>query len=347
MLYSDYMGLAPTTVCRFDRQQVHSKRWEIITRLVLDGVSSEHTRRSYSQALEEFLIWLDDQPGIPFDKATIQKYRSELTGKGLAPSSINVRLAAIRHFANEAADNGLLDPEIASAICRIKGARRTGIRIGRWLTRDEVLCLLSKPDFRTMKGKRDRAILALLIGGGLRRGELASLDFGQVQVRDGRWVIVDLVGKHGRIRTIPIPGWTKEAFDTWATASGLITGPVFRHVTRYGLLKWTSRLSPQAIFAVVKVYARLSGLAISPHDLRRTFAKLAYSGDSSLEQIQLSLGHASIVTTEIYLGTKQSLTDAPCDHLGLDVRIDADEHPKPESSPAPITPSTLETRAQE
>lgn len=344
------MGLAPTTVCRFDRQQVHSKRWEIITRLVLDGVSSEHTRRSYSQALEEFLIWLDDQPDIPFDKATIQKYRSELTGKGLAPSSINVRLAAIRHFANEAADNGLLDPEIASAICRIKGARRTGIRIGRWLTRDEVLCLLSKPDLRTMKGKRDRAILALLIGGGLRRGELASLDFEQVQVRDGRWVIVDLVGKHGRIRTIPIPGWTKEAFDTWATASGLITGPVFRHVTRYGHLK-TPRLSPQAIFAVVKVHARLSGLAISPHDLRRTFAKLAYSGHSSLEQIQLSLGHASIVTTEIYLGTKQSLTDAPCDHLGLETRIDAgharSQGAGAESTRDPIASSALDMRAQE
>jgi integrase len=57
---------------------------------------------------------------------------------------------------------------------------------------------------------------------------------------------------------------------------------------------------------------------LAPHDLRRTFAKLAHKGDAPLEQIQLSLGHASIQTTERYLGVKQSLSDAPCDHLGLE-----------------------------
>ena len=77
------------------------------------------------------------------------------------------------------------------------------------------------------------------------------------------------------------------------------------------------RLSPQAVFEIIKVYADKLGLKVAPHDIRRSFARLAHLGQAPLEQIQLSLGHASVVTTEIYLGIKQDLADAPCDHLGL------------------------------
>ena len=77
------------------------------------------------------------------------------------------------------------------------------------------------------------------------------------------------------------------------------------------------RLSSQTIFTIVKAYAEQLGVAVRPHDLRRSFAKLAYTGQAPLEQIQFSLGHASVVTTELYLGVKQNLQDAPCDHLGL------------------------------
>ena len=69
--------------------------WSLITSLVLDGIASPHTRRAYAQALEEFLIWFQADPGRAFNKATVQSYRTELQNKGLAPSSINVRLAAI------------------------------------------------------------------------------------------------------------------------------------------------------------------------------------------------------------------------------------------------------------
>src|SRR4051794_3904185 len=90
--------------------------WKFITDLFLDGISSCHTRRAYSQALDEFLIWFHDAPGRQFNKASVQKYRTELETKGLAPSSINVRLAAIRRLALEATDNGLLAPELAAGI---------------------------------------------------------------------------------------------------------------------------------------------------------------------------------------------------------------------------------------
>jgi integrase len=78
-------------------------------------------------------------------------------------------------------------------------------------------------------------------------------------------------------------------------------------------------MTSQAIHDVVKQYCQELGFGVSAHDLRRTYAKLAMKGGAGLDQIQLSLGHASIQTTERYLGVQQNLTDAPCDHLGLDL----------------------------
>jgi integrase/recombinase XerD len=138
-----------------------------------------------------------------------------------------------------------------------------------------------------------------------------------VQQRDARWVIVDMHGKGGRVRTVPMPSWTKAAIDEWMAAAGFTAGRVFRPVNKGDNLAGES-MTAQSIFETVKKYAAAIGVGnIAPHDLRRTFAKLAHKGRAALEQIQLSLGHASIQTTERYLGVRQDLTDAPCDHLGL------------------------------
>ena len=84
----------------------------------------------------------------------------------------------------------------------------------------------------TVKGLRDRAILAVLLGCGLRRSEVAALTFSHVQQRDGRWCIVDLKGKHGRIRTVPMPTWVKTVIDSWTFAGRLSSGNLFRAVDR-------------------------------------------------------------------------------------------------------------------
>jgi len=293
--------------------------WKIITALVLNGISSRHTRRSYSQALEEFLIWFLDVPGRLFNKATVQQYRTELEIKGLAASSINVRLSAIRRLAQDAADNGLMDPTLAAGIERAEGAKRSGVRLGHWLTVEQTRRLLEAPDLATVKGVRDAGILSLLLGAGLRRSEVAVLNCEHVQYREGRWLIGDLVGKHGRIRTVPIPLWAYEAIARWQTVAAIADGPVFRRVDRHGHVS-EAKISPQAVFDIVKGCAQAVGIDIAPHDLRRTFAHMAHAGKAPLEQIQLSLGHASVVTTELYLGVKQNLRDAPCDHLGIRVQ---------------------------
>ena len=290
--------------------------WELITRLVLDGISSCHTRRAYSEALEEFLVWFRDEPSRSFNKASVQAYRTELQAKGLAPSSVNVRLSAVRRLAREAADNGLIAPELAAGIERAKGVKRCGVRLGHWLTAEQAGQFLALPDLTTIKGLRDAALLALLLGSGLRRSELVGLNVEHVQSREGRWLIVDLVGKNGRMRTVPIPEWAATAVLRWRTSAGISDGPFFRGVTRYGQIS-NRRMSPQAVFSIVSAYATRLHIPVRPHDMRRSFAHLAHMGHAPMEQIQLSLGHASVVTTEIYLGVKQNLQDAPCDRLGI------------------------------
>ena len=310
------MGSTVVAIIAPDNPVLRRPLWNTMQSLVLDGVSSQHTRRAYEQALEEFLIWLSSDPSSSFTKAAVQKYRTELHIKELAPSSINVRMSAIRKLAREAADNDLLAPEIAAGIGRVRGVRRTGVRLGSWLTREQADQLLKAPDLGTVKGARDAALLAVLLGSGLRRSEAVALTFGHIQQRNGRWVIADLVGKHGRIRTIPVPDWVEGAIKRWGDAAAISDGRIFRPVDKKGRVG-TQSLSPQAVFWILRTYAAGIGLSVSPHDMRRSFAHFAYDGQAALEQIQFSLGHASVVTTEIYLGARQDLRDAPCDHLGL------------------------------
>src|SRR5579862_9788541 len=188
--------------------------WQRLKALVLDSVSSPITRRVYDMALDEFVAWFRQEPRPGFTKATVSAWRVSLEARGLGSSSIIIRMSAIRKLAAEAADNGLLPPELAAGIARVKSAKSVGIRTGNWLSVRQAQSLLNAPDVSTIKGLRDRAILAVLLGCGLRRSEVAPLTFVHVQQRDGRWCIVDLVGKHGRVRTAPMPAWTKVAMDT-------------------------------------------------------------------------------------------------------------------------------------
>lgn len=278
--------------------------------LVTNSLTSEHSKRAYSKALTDFLFWLE-AGHKPFVKATIQEYKQTLAG---SPASINLRMSAIRKLAAEAADNGLLDQTIANGVQRVSGVTSHGVRAGNWLTKQQAQKILLAPDTTTLKGLRDRAVLAVMIGGGLRRSEVAALTFGHIQQRDGRWTIVDIVGKGNHIRTVPIPSWVKLAIDEWADGGH---GLVFCAIHKGGYIKHES-ITPQAIRDIVKLYgAQIGKPELAAHDLRRTFAKLAHKGGAGVDQIQLSLGHLSLKTTEKYLGVSQNLTDAPCDHLGL------------------------------
>ena len=132
----------------------------------------------------------------------------------------------------------------------VEGVKRRGVRSGNWLTLKQAQALIVSPDVDTPGGLRDRAILAVMLGAGLRRSEVAALTFEHIQQREGRWVIVDLVGKGGRVRTVPIPAWVKVAIDEWGGAADVNSGRVFRGIYHSGKpLQPASRgISPQSVY---------------------------------------------------------------------------------------------------
>ena len=289
--------------------------------LVLNGVTSGHSRRSYRTGLVRFFGWVRSSGSASaFSKAMVGEYRSVLLADGLSAASINLRLSPIRKLAREMADNGLLDPATAAAVGRVAGVERRGTRVGNWLTREQANDLLNAPNPEILIGKRDRAILALLIGCGLRRAELLGLELKDLQQREARWVIPDLLGKGNRVRTVTIPAGVKARIDLWTKAAGITGERLFRPITKGGLVQESGIRDEKAIWRLVVRYARETELGkLAPHDLRRTCAKLCRKAGGDLEQIQLLLGHASVLTTERYLGTEQNLTSAVNDGLGLDL----------------------------
>ncbi|MEO5740394.1 MAG: tyrosine-type recombinase/integrase [Vicinamibacterales bacterium] len=285
---------------------------------VVNRLSSASGQRTYAHAIDEFVGWYCSEPRLAFNRTVVLRYRIFLEQRAYAPATINLRLAAVRRIAYEAADAGLLSPELAAGIRRVKGVRRLGVRVGNWLTADQGRRLLNTPTLDTLREQRNRAMLAMLIGCGLRRGELLALTMEAIQQREERWVIADVNGKAGHIRTVPVPSWVKATVDRWTASAGIADGRVFRAINKRGKV-WGDGMTPKVIWDVVRDAAHCAGIdKLAPHDLRRTCARLCYLAGGELDQIQFLLGHVSIQTTERYLGCKQKLRCAVNDTLGFE-----------------------------
>src|SRR6266446_5694337 len=201
---------------------------------VLDSLSSRDAQRGYRHAMDEFIEWYCSEPRLSFSRTVVLRYRMHLESRKLAPGDINLRLGVVRRLAYEAADCGLLSSDLAAGIRRVKGVKKLGVRLGNWLTVEQAHSLWQAPDSQALKGKRDRALLALLLACGLRRHEAVGLRIDDLQQREEHWAIVDLVGKAGHVRTVPIPDWVKGQLDEWLRAAGIARGRIFRRVTRNG-----------------------------------------------------------------------------------------------------------------
>jgi integrase len=242
------------------------------------------------------------------------EYRA--TMEALSPSTVNVRLSAVRKMVSEARKNGLLGAEEAANLNGIPNIPQKGTRLGNWLTREQARELLAVPDRSTLKGKRDYVLLGMLVGCALRREELALLDVDTIQLREGRWVLADLEGKGRRIRTVAVPVWVKQGINAWMTAAGVEDGRLLRAVSKGGEVK--ESMSGWAVWSVVEQSAKQIGIEhFGAHDLRRTCAKLCRKNGGNIEQIKFLLGHSSIQTTERYLGFEQEIAVAVNDNLGL------------------------------
>jgi len=188
---------------------------------VLNSLSSSEGQRVYSHAIDEFVNWYCSEPRLALNRTVVLRYRGYLESRQLAPATINLRLGAVRRLAYEAADSGLLSSDLANGIRRVKGVRNLGVRLGNWLSAEQSVALWQAPNTKVLKGKRDRALLALLLACGLRRHEAVALRLDHFEQREEHWVIVDLKGKAGHVRTVPVPEWVMDELQVWLNASGM------------------------------------------------------------------------------------------------------------------------------
>jgi integrase len=290
---------------------------------VLNMLASAHSRRSYEHAIERFIAWYCGESRLGFNRSVVVRYRSFLENLSLSAATINLHLTAVRRLADEATESGWLSPELVTGIRRVNGVKRLGRKIGNWLTGNQAQELLNAVSQNTLQGRRDGAMLGLLLGCGLRRSEVEALRLDHLQLRDSHWVIADLVGKGGRIRTVPVPNWCKGLVDVWLRDSGVNEGKVFRRVLKNGARQHAG-VTANVVWYAVKRSAKRVGIGnLAPHDLRRSCARLCHGCGGELEQIQFLLGHASVQTTERYIGCKQNLREAVNDRFGISVACDA------------------------
>src|SRR5262252_3634030 len=125
---------------------------------VLNSLRSVSGQRTYDHAIREFVAWYCSEPRLAFNRTVVLRYRIHLEQRGYAPATINLRLAAVGRVAYAAADAGLLSPELAAGICRVKGVRRIGVRLGNWLSPEEGRRLLERTESSTPRQLRDHAM---------------------------------------------------------------------------------------------------------------------------------------------------------------------------------------------
>lgn len=304
------------------RNFVHSsdnQSLDVLVRVVLNSLPSPRSKRVYAMAIRHFVDYLGAQEGEDLDKLFLQTYIAHMQDEGIGEGSINLRLAAIRKLSREADELKIWPAAVAAAFTSVKNIPQRGHRTGNWLSLDQAQQLVNAPDISTPYGLRNRAMLAVLIGCGLRRHELVKLTLPQLQMRESRWVITDLVGKRNKSRTVTVPTWVKQAIDVYLNTTQIHSGHLFQAMTKGGHISRGS-ISAETVRDVVKIYSRQCGFSISPHDLRRTYAKLAFKNGAKIDQIQLNLGHESLATTQVYLGTELDLKNGPGDFLKISIQ---------------------------
>ena len=304
------------------RNLVHSSNnqsLDVCVRVVLNSLPSPRSKRVYNMAIRHFIDYLEDQEGSNLDKLFLQTYIAYMQDEGIGEGSINLRLAAIRKLSREAEELKVWPETVTAAFTSVKNIPQRGHRTGNWLSLEQAQQLINAPDTSTPYGLRNRAMFAVLIGCGLRRHELVKLTLPQLQLRENRWVITDLVGKRNKTRTVTVPNWVKQSIDIYLNTTKIQSGHLFQAMTKGGHISRDS-ISAETVRDVVRMYSLQCGFAISPHDLRRTYAKLAFKNGAKIDQIQLNLGHESLATTQVYLGTELDLKNGPGDFLNLTIQ---------------------------
>jgi integrase len=256
------------------------------------------SQKKYLPTIAEFIDYGRINPG-PMS-VVFSSYLGWLRDRGLAPSTINGKRVVCRRFAEWAARVGYIDQQELLKIRDVKSIHSSGSKRGNWLEASQLESLLNAPDRDTLIGRRDRAILALLVGTGMRRSEIVNVTWGQLVQSGKTWIFENLDRKHGRTQEVlPIPNWAKNILDQYSEPKGN-NDKIFVSYDRHGNSR--KSMTDQAVYNIVKTYAAKSGFPkIAVHDLRRSFARLAASGGAPLSQLKEMMGHSSESVTEKYV----------------------------------------------
>lgn len=293
----------------------------------LSGQLAASSRRQYQSDAKHFANWLT-QHSLTLDKVSrddIIEYRLHLAESYPVAATASRLLVVAKRLLEEGVKRGVLS---ANPAADIKGFKTSGDNetTHTALTRLQTKALLEAVDRSTTLGKRDYALLMVLVFTGMRRAECAGLTFGDLRQEQGHHVAVIRHGKGNKRRTVKLPVPVRRAVDEWLSALGQTDNntstatPLFLQFRKGDKVdKRLLGLSTNAIENIVKHYASLAGLEmhLSPHGLRASFVTLALEGGARLQQVQYAVGHADPRTTERYQRRKLNLDDHASDYLRL------------------------------
>jgi integrase len=247
------------------------------------------------------------QSGLPLSRDGVSAHLAALYHSGRGIPERRLTLAAIRKLASAAHVNGLISRETWNGVFSLSLPKYWPDSAGRWLTLEQVERLLKLPDRTTYSGLRDSALLALMVGCGLRRRQVAALRWSSCQRIHGTAFLVDVLGLDRRQRRVPVPAWTKDAVDAWGAAwSPLPASAATRNLSRIHRPRDPSKvmggLGEHGIWRIVHAYLRRLGVDLAPNDLRRTHARLLHSNGAPLEQIRYALGFSTKSSMFRYMG---------------------------------------------
>jgi site-specific recombinase XerD len=263
----------------------------------LAGVAgrSSYTIRNYRNDIGDFLRWLRERAADPLEtsRQEFRAYLGELRARGLAASSITRRTSTVHGFYRYLLREGATGRDLLYGVAL---PRRPKI-LPRVLDPALIARLVEAPPASTPAGLRDRAILELLYGGGLRVSELAALDVQSIDLDQGRAIVR---GKGARERVVLFGGPALVALERYLDAGRprLVSGPG----TALFLNRNGGRLTPRAVQMLIKKHALAAGIDqdVWPHLLRHSFATHLLDGGADLRIVQDLLGHSSANTTQIY-----------------------------------------------
>ncbi|MDZ4181054.1 MAG: site-specific tyrosine recombinase XerD [Coriobacteriia bacterium] len=273
---------------------------EFLAHLAVERGSSAHTLDAYRRDITSYLTVLADRNVVSEDAVTrddVLAFITHLRTQCFAPSSVERKVAAVKSFHKFLVREGLTENHPTARVPLPRVPDRLPDVIGI----DEAERLLSQPFRDGPAGLRDRAILELLYGCGIRVSELTGLDHADVDIDDG---FVRVFGKGSKERDVPLAGAAARALAEYMRHGRPFLRPKGsqRHTDPSALFVNVrgGRLSRQAVFVLVRRYGRAVGMELHPHTLRHSFATHMLEGGADLRVLQEILGHADIATTQVY-----------------------------------------------